>query len=64
MKLLYTFKTPEGKSVSKVTTWVVYSERIYFNSVKFYSSQQPISTFDNWIKTGELVQIGKPNEDN
>ena len=60
MRLLYTYRTPEGKSVSKITTWITYSERIYFNSVKFYSSQQPISTFDNWFKVGELVQIGKP----
>ena len=60
MKLLYTFKTPEGKSVSKVTTWLVYSECIYFNSIKFYSSQQPITTFSYWIRKGELIQIGKP----
>lgn len=62
MRLLYVYRTPNKRSTTKVTNWIVYAERIYFKSVFFYNSHQPISTFDNWIKVGELVQIGKPNE--
>lgn len=60
MRLLYTCKTPDVRSVSKLTTWLVYTECIYFNYVIFYNSPQPITTFNNWLKSGELVRIEKP----
>lgn len=60
MRLLYVYRTPDKNSRIKATNWIVYADHIYLKSVFFLKSRQPVSTFDNWIKVCELVQIGKP----
>ena len=63
MRLLYVYRTPDKRPAIKVTNWIVYADCIYYRPIVFLKANQPVSTFDNWIKVGELVQIGKPNED-
>ena len=60
MKLIHVYHSAEKPANITSTPWFTYANHIYFKSIFLIKSISSKSVLDEWIKRGELVQIGKP----